>query len=393
MRKNRIIYIVVLVGCLIFSMAYKSRLSAVLLATTAAYPLAALLLTALSLLFVGAEFSEKYMECEKNERFDIGIWVNNRSFLPFVPVELSCVLPDAASGRMGKKQVYASLCPFGRSRLVITCMHAYRGNYTCSIDRVTVCDPLRLIRLSRKLGKTMKAAFLPRRISLGEITDTSGSENDFSNNNPMRGEKDEFSHVRSYIEGDILQLIHWKLTAKTDELMIKQFDEINDRHALILCDYNFPENSDLPARADGIIETAIAFAMSTGKTGIKTRVRFGSPDTDIYGEIDSPADFERFYRTMAVIPAKMSVCAFSELICSSDLNNITALFLITSEFTEETASYADAAAEKFGIPVVLAYVNFGGKKPQYDCGGFMFMNIRADDPNGIRNAAAELEMP
>lgn len=392
MRKNRIIYIIILVGCLIFSMAYKSRISAVLLATTAAYPLAALLLTALSLLFVKAEFTEKYKECEKNRKFDIGIWAVNRSVLPFVPVEISCVLPDAASGKMSGKRVYASLCPFGRSRLVITCMHAFRGSYTCSIDRVAVCDPLRLIRLSRRLDVKMNVVFLPRRISLGEIADTSDAENDTSSN-PMRGEKDEFSHVRSYIEGDILQLIHWKLTAKTDELMIKQFDEINDRHALILCDYNFPENADAVARADGIIETAVAFALSTGRSGVKTRVRFGAADADMYGDIDTPADFERFYRTMAVIPAKMGVCAFSELIRSCNLNDVTVLFLVTSELAEETISYADSAAERFGMPVILAYVNFSGKKPENVSGRFMLMNIRAGDPDGIINAAAELEMP
>ena len=45
------------------------------------------------------------------------------------------------------------------------------------------------------------------------------------------------------------------------------------------------------------------------------------------------------------------------------------------------------------MPVILAYVNFSGKKPENVCGRFMLMNIRAGDPNGIINAAAELEMP
>lgn len=393
MRRNRIIYIILLVGCVAFSMAYRSRLSAVLLAVTAAYPFAALALTALSLLFVGADFSEKHTEHEKNRRFDIGIWVRNRSVLPFVPVELICTLPDADTGVMSRKRIYASLCPFGKSRLVISCMHKYRGCFTCEIERAAVCDPLRLIRLSRRIGKTMTAVFLPRRIFLGEISDSAGVENDAVQNNLLRGEKDEFSHVREYVTGDVLQLIHWKLTAKTDELMIKQFDEINEKHALILCDYNFPEGCDQLPRADIIVETAIAFAMSCAETGMKTQVRFGCAEADVYGNIDNSADFERFYKAMTVIPPKMDVSAFSDLILASDLNNATALFLITTEFSDETAAYADSAAEKFDIPVILACANFGGKEMRTSERSFMLMNIHPDDPNGIVNAAAALEIP
>ena len=393
MRRNRIIYIILLGGCIAFSMAYRSRLSAVLLAVTAAYPFAALALTALSLLFVGADFSEKQTECEKNKRFDIGIWVRNRSVLPFVPVELTCTLPDAETGIMSRKRIYASLCPFGKSRLVVSCMHKYRGCYTCEIERAAVCDPLRLIRLSRRIGNTMTAVFFPRRIFLGEMSDSSGVENDTVQNNLLHGEKDEFSHVREYAMGDVLQLIHWKLTAKTDELMIKQFDEINEKHALILCDYNFPEGSDPLPRADIIIETAVAFAMSAADTGMKTQVRFGSIETDTYGNVDNAADFERFYKAMTVVPARMNVSTFSNLIISSDLNNVTALFLITSEFSDEIAAYADGAAEKFDIPVIVACANFSGRDIHAAERNFMLMNIRPDDPNGILNAASALEIP
>ena len=392
MRKNRIIYIILLIGCIAFSMAYRSRLSAVLLVTVASYPLAALALTALSLPFIGVEFSSGQTECEKNKRFEIGICVRNGFILPLVPLELICTLPDADIGTMARKRIYASLCPFGKSRLVVNCMHRYRGCYTCEIERAAICDPLRLIKLSRRIENTMTVAFLPRRINLGEMSDTAGAEND-TVNNLMRGEKDEFSHVREYIAGDIMQLIHWKLTAKTNELMIKQFDEINDNHALILCDYNFPDGSDPLARSDIIIETAVAFAMSAAETGIKARVRFGSADADIYGNINGTSDFERFYKAMTVIPAKMNVTAFTDLICSCDLSNVTALFLITSVLTEEVCAYADDAAERYDIPVILACANFGGKDIPRTHRSFILMNIRPDDPNGIINAAASLEMP
>ncbi|MDE6031881.1 MAG: hypothetical protein K2G32_09705, partial [Oscillospiraceae bacterium] len=59
MRRNRVIYVLVVIACLIFSAAYRSRLSAVLLAAVIGYPVLALLLTAAALLCIKAEFTEE----------------------------------------------------------------------------------------------------------------------------------------------------------------------------------------------------------------------------------------------------------------------------------------------------------------------------------------------
>ena len=59
MRRNRVIYILAVIGCLVFSAVYRSRLSAVLLAAVAVYPVLALLLTAAGILCIKAEFNEE----------------------------------------------------------------------------------------------------------------------------------------------------------------------------------------------------------------------------------------------------------------------------------------------------------------------------------------------
>ncbi len=59
MRRNRVIYILAVIGCLVFSAVYRSRLSAVLLAAVAVYPVLALLLTAAGILCIKAEVTEE----------------------------------------------------------------------------------------------------------------------------------------------------------------------------------------------------------------------------------------------------------------------------------------------------------------------------------------------
>ena len=58
MARNRIIYLLVLLASVIFSAAYHSNLATVLLVTALLYPVAALIYTAISLIFIKAGFEE-----------------------------------------------------------------------------------------------------------------------------------------------------------------------------------------------------------------------------------------------------------------------------------------------------------------------------------------------
>jgi hypothetical protein len=68
------------------------------------------------------------------------------------------------------------------------------------------------------------------------------------------------SDVRKYQYGDILKRIHWKLTARTQELMVKKFQSTSETNTLILLDlrknnYSSGENIMLE---DKLIEAAVA---------------------------------------------------------------------------------------------------------------------------------------
>jgi uncharacterized protein (DUF58 family) len=70
------------------------------------------------------------------------------------------------------------------------------------------------------------------------------------------GDSDEFMSLRQYRPGDPLRNIHWRTFAKTNELVIKEFeDEYFVRHALILDTFSHPGN-------ERIFEAAVSIASS-----------------------------------------------------------------------------------------------------------------------------------
>lgn len=392
MAKNRAIYILALIGAVIFSMLYTSKLSEVLLAILLLYPLTALIFTAVQLFSIKASFPNRRVVADKFSEFELFIDVKNISFLPCIPVELVCLTPDGNMGVFSEKQVFVSLPPFGKARLSLRCRHNFRGCYSCRIKKISAADPLRIIRLSRKLGAESIMIVLPRKLALDDIIKISGTEHSYAKKNPISSDKEDFSHVREYREGDIIQMVHWKLTAKQDELMIKQFDSINDRRALILCDRN--GEGDVLPKTDAIIETAIAFAAKALKNGINSNVYF---DDDYSSSVTSIPEFDSFFEMMAVMPAAFEPMSFAELcdrcaLNSGGLSGLSVLVIVTAELTEEIIAAARSASGS--CAVFLAYVNITEKPVNtelYDNADFFFLNIRGTDPSALDTAVVKLK--
>ena len=387
MIRNRIVYILLVMVCIAFSMIYSSKISAILLFVVLAYPLVAAVLTALQLIFVKAGFEGTRIVAEKNVPFEYYLNVINGLFLPCSPMEMICRMPDLDGGTFCEKRVYISLPPFGKARLAIEGKHMYRGCYSCTIEKVAVVDPLRIIKISKKSHKELSMVFVPRKLTLDDIVSNSVGEQNFTRPNPITFETEDFSHVREYHEGDIMQMVHWKLTAKLDELMIKHYDSINDRCALILCDWSGPDG-DILLKTDTIIETALAFVKAALDSSIYAAVDLGRSNDRNIIRISDIGEFENFYDLMAVLPTTTEKTDFAAVIDESDKTTAAMMVLITANLTDEIVHRARALAEQ--CAVYLAYINLAQRPVNGDLfeEEFLFFNIRGSGDEALKLAAA-----
>lgn len=387
MIRNRIVYIVLAMVCIAFSMVYSSKISAILMIIVLLYPAIAAILTSIQLIFVKAGFEGTRVVFEKNVPFEYYLNVSNDIFLPCSPMEMICHMPDLDSGSFCEKRVYVSLPPLGKARLAIEGKHRYRGCYTCAIEKISVVDPLRIIKITKKSDKKLTMVFVPRRLLLEDVVSNSVGEQNFTRPNPITFEKEDFSHVRSYRDGDILQMVHWKLTAKLDELMIKHYDSINDRRMLILCDWSGME-ADVLLKTDTVIETTLAFVKAALDVGIYAAVDLGrSADEDLL-RISNDGEFENFFELMSVLPAPTEKADFLAVIDRSDKSAAAAIVLITANLTDEVIHRARVMAEQ--CAVYLAYINLAQRPVDGDLyeEEFLFLNIRGSGEEALKLAAA-----
>ena len=387
MARNRTVYILLVLLCIGFSMIYVSRVTAVIMFVVLLYPAAAALLTAIQLIFVKAAFENTHAVFEKNLPFEYYINISNGIFLPASPLEMTCRMPDPDGGLFCEKCVYVSLPPFGKARLAIEGKHLYRGCYICAIEKISAVDPLRIIRISKRSKNELTMVFVPRRLNLDDIVSDSVGEQNFTRPNPVTFEKEDFSHVRDYRDGDVMKMVHWKLTAKTDRLMIKHYDSINDRCALVICDWSGSE-ADILLKTDTIIETALAFVQAALDMGVYAAVDLGRSDSRDIIRISSAGEFENFYELMAVLPISTEQTDFAAVIDASDKTTAAMMVLITANLTDEVIYRARAVAEH--CAVYLAYINLSQRPVDRDLfeEEFLFFNICGSGEEALKLAAA-----
>lgn len=383
MRRNRILYILLAVGMLAFSIAYQSRIASVLLIAALCYPVLAAVAAFIASRTAEAGFVNNREVHQKCEDFELWLYVRSRFILPFAPIELQCSIPDRDTGLFSTKRIYAAVPPLGKCRISAAAMHRYRGSYVAQITRIAVCDPLRIIRISRRMAGEETLVFLPRRVDIGDIAAEARSENSSNPVPLLKGEREDFSHVREYLPGDIMQLVHWKLTAKQDDLMIKQYDEATEQRTAIICDYNFDGSTAAAVmkQADAVIEAAIAFTLSAVNTGSGVTVDFGSGMPEFSGVIRDMQDFERFYDLMSVIPSRMDTADIGTLAANVRAAGAATVLIITCRLTDETILAAQTAAEFTRGETALVWLSLGASselEAQAQGKKFLFMPIRGD---------------
>ena len=381
MVKNRILYALAVLACLGFSMAYTSKVSAVMLIMTAAYPVIAVICTVIQAALFRAEFNEKRVVSEKDTLFEMFLNVKNGSIFPCVPAEIQCMLPDSDSGLFVEKRIFTTLPPLGSAKLSVNCRHIYRGSYSCRIKKISVYDPLRIIRISRKKSLEIIAVFLPRRLELDDVLKPTHGDQSYAQN-VISAERDDFSHVRDYRDGDLYQMVHWKLTAKTDDIMIKQYDSLTEQRAAILC--NWRGDGDVLMRTDTVIETAIAFVSALLKKKVGSYVDY---EGESICKVSDLVEFERFYELMSVIPVNTNPEDFVSRIDQADLCGLSALVLITPELSDDIVARANAAAAS--CKVYLVYINLLCRPvpPTITEEKFAFLDVRAPGQDALDYAA------
>ncbi|HSK68204.1 MAG TPA: DUF58 domain-containing protein [Candidatus Limnocylindria bacterium] len=195
----------------------------------------------------------------------------SRNPLPAGPVLLKLALPDG--------RAEAALRPgFLRPREArFDLVFPHVGVWPCGATRMYAGDVFGLFRLPRNLpGPLPEIAALPRGYDLAPLK---FARMDDGRALPNRSGEDVTSpeDTRAYRQGDPFKRIHWKLSSRSRELIVRRFEIPAPPDTLILMDCTQPEGGEgVPEGAlrlrDTLCETALAAAAMQMEGGHPVRV-------------------------------------------------------------------------------------------------------------------------
>ena len=215
-------------------------------------------------------------EAEKGRVYDAAVRINNMSSFPVMRCIMELSLKNLLTGREEVITLSRGLLPRRISEIDITGESDICGVLELSIRSAFLSDLLGIFK------KKAEVSFSPYEILVNPNTEYVPLEQDDLERYDMESFKyadgkvgsdsSETVGIREYIPGDSIKGIHWKLSAKTGEIMVKEYGLPVDTKLMVLADKKLPKKEAEDRENDGEkagekrMESLAEFALSTSKT-------------------------------------------------------------------------------------------------------------------------------
>lgn len=174
---------------------------------------------------------------EKNVPFGYEVRIINDGPLPYPFADAYVSLPQENRVRCAERPLRMALSPLATYRLRDRVTFSYRGTYEIGISCIYVYDFFRLFGLRVDFNLYDTVYVTPRRLSATESETSAASDAAASIRRSQNSyDRLEVSDVRQYRLGDTLKSIHWKLTARSDEPIVREYNAGQTQTAYIYCD-------------------------------------------------------------------------------------------------------------------------------------------------------------
>jgi len=302
MKKNRIKYLIVFIFSLLFVYLHGGIVPWSFFYFILVLPLVSLLNLYIS--YKTFSFHEQTNETTfiKGDSIKYTCKVIVEHFLPLLYMNLYIQTPITfITNRVDKKEIFLYSKKAQNFTYRIECK--YRGKYQMGLQMVEFIDILSLFKLTYFPKILNKVTIFPKIKKIIEpITkNVALSQQQLSYINKSKGDEATIN-IRNYMYGDSSKLIHWKLSAKLDELMIKERENVFDRQVILAIDL---KKLDIPTREaiiyeDILIEEIIATSYYFIKNSIPIDVIFYYEGIQSI-HANSIVDFYSLYKTLAEV--------------------------------------------------------------------------------------------
>ncbi len=193
----------------------------------------------------------------KDTAFNVKIKLKNPCILPLVGCRVRLLAGNVFMGERVENDLVMPIRAHAETEAEYPLRSLYAGNIEITAEKLILQDLLSFHTVNKQISVTQNVFIIP----------SGGFEDEFSLNAFEQGMNEveesklkgsdfsDVSQVREYIPGDAMKNIHWKLSAKRDNLMVKERLQMSSRKLMVVLKLEKISEADV----DRTVETLYSF--------------------------------------------------------------------------------------------------------------------------------------
>jgi uncharacterized protein (DUF58 family) len=234
----------------------------------------------------------------KGDAVQFKFTVKNNSFLPWTCIQAR--LETHSPGiHIDDEEKYFSVRPYKSNEVIFNISAKYRGSYKAGVSNLLVYDFLGLFKFKQKHGQMLEFTVTPRVFDIPFLPLDSVIQDAAADKNRRHDEDySVIADLRKYLPTDGYKKIHWKASAKKNELISRDFQETEKNAAVLLVDNSAPSADRFAnlEREDAVVEALVSAMAYCSKRGFPISLRCLMDE-----DAGFTTDFEYLYKTAAAL--------------------------------------------------------------------------------------------
>lgn len=341
MLKNKILYGGVLIVSAIMAILYNRYTMAVVFLILFFLPFILFLFLCCSYFFIELSMEMSEYTFTREDVLKIKVQIKNKGILPISRMKIVLEYENQFTNIKAQQQMFTSIK--GKSEQIVQCS-AYGdhcGNIRIYLKKIVLYDPMQLFSFSKKGKLEAQISILPKIHELETQIELQKStileDSDTFSETKSGDDPSEVFDIREYRQGDKLQRIHWKLSSKKEQWMVKEFSLPIGCSICILIDFYY-KGKDLYTFMDTILEAALSYSFYFLENNLIHKIVWYDVERKDY-HIELIKEEEDFYQVIeSLLQAK--TYAFEEIFLAMykeimEAENIPNLFCFGSKISNQ----------------------------------------------------------
>lgn len=262
---NLFYYIIIMLLFLFFAFYYHSHILFVLLFAMLIFPFFSILITKYTSKKLSFNIEINHYYCHIEKQYFLKITAENPTPFPVLSCNLNLLINNFYYPNDIVHTINMSIPALHQEEILVPISFRHCGCYTAEIKDIEIKDFLAVTKSKSDDITSFEFNVFP--VPLEENIST--VSNELSNEECLDLQKStsgtQFDGIRNYIAGDPLKNIHWKLSAKAEKLLAKEFNNSIEDSVIILMELYTPALTS-------VLSTGFSTALALIKQGQRVHI-------------------------------------------------------------------------------------------------------------------------